>query len=110
MKRTALLLVTIFLWSAVLLFAGDQNKPVEVTGWICNAKCVDQSSGTATCNQNCSETSGEVVFINEATGTVNRITEQEMAKPMSGKHCKVKGTMDPDTHTLAPQSIIEYGG
>ncbi len=111
MKRTALLLVTFFLCSATFLFAGDKSKkPVEVTGWVCNAKCVDQSSGQATCNKNCSETGGEVVFINEATGHVSRITDQQMAKPMSGKRCKMKAMMDPDTGALAPQNIVEYEG
>jgi hypothetical protein len=63
----ALLLVTIFLCSATFLFSGEKNKnnADEMAGWICNAKSADQSPGKATCNTNCSEASGKVVFISE---------------------------------------------
>ncbi len=108
MKRIAWLLAAT-LCSAMLLFAGENNNPKEMIGWVCNAKCVDQSSGQPTCNKNCSETVGEVVLIQD-NGTITKIANQDMAKPMSGKKCKVKGTMDPDTGMIAVQNIVEYGG
>jgi hypothetical protein len=89
MKRSAWLLAT-FLCSAMFLFAGDKSSPTEMIGWVCNAKCVDQSSGTATCNKNCSEASGEVVFIN-SKGQVLQISNQDTAQPMAGKKCKDDG-------------------
>ncbi len=88
MKRIALLLVTISLCSATFLFAGDKNKnnnSTEITGWVCNAKCVDQSPGKATCNANCSET--------------------------SGKHCKMTAKKNPaNPEELDAQNIIETRG
>ena len=105
MKRIAWLLVLMF-GAASFLFASDKNNSHEMTGWICNAKCVDQSSGMATCNKNCSETSGDVVFINEK-GKVYQISNQPKAQPMSGKKCKMKAKMDPDTGTLSVDDLVE---
>lgn len=107
MKLLAWPLATIF--SAIFLFAGNKNNPSEMTGWICNAKCVDQSSGTATCNKSCSETGGKVVFISDK-GQVLQIANQDKAQPMSGKKCKMKAQQDPDTGELAVQNIVEYRG
>lgn len=111
MKRIALLLLTIFLCSATFLLAGEKNKNGnEMAGWICNAKCVDQSSGKATCNTNCSEASGKVVFISDE-GQVFQIASQEKAQPMAGKHCKMtakKNSANPEE--LDVQNIIETRG
>ncbi len=111
MKRTALLLVTLLFCSAISVFAGgkDQNKTHEMTGWICNAKCVDQSSEKATCNANCSETSGKVVFISDE-GKVLEIANQDKAQPMSGKKCKLQAKKDPNTGELDVQNIVEDRG
>jgi len=108
MKRIAWLLVTIFCL-AILLCASDKNNSMDMTGWVCNAKCVDHSTGTATCNRSCSESSGAVVFI-DSKGRVLQISNQEMATPMSGKRCHLKGKMDPDTNAIAVQNIVEYAG
>lgn len=113
MRKTAWLLIAT-LGSAMMLVAAQEqnnasNSPKEMIGWVCNAKCVDQSSGKPTCNQKCSEAAGEVVFI-EDNGQVSKIENQEMAQPKAGKKCKIKATRDPDTGTLGVQNIIEYGG
>jgi hypothetical protein len=103
MRPTALLLVTVFLCSATFLFAGDKNKnnAIEMSGWVCNAKCVDQSSGTATCNKSCSEVSGPVVFVDD-TGKILNIANQvqDKARPMAGKHCKMDAKVDPATGSI----------
>jgi hypothetical protein len=111
MKRTALLLVTIFFCSAIFLFAGDnnQNNAKEMIGWVCNAKCVDQNSGRATCNKNCSEAAGNVVFIDEQ-GQVLQISNQDTARPMAGKKCKMTAKQDPATGALAVENMVEYAG
>ncbi len=113
MRRTALLLIVTLCSAMVLVAAQDQNNggnsSKEMIGWVCNAKCVDRSSGTPTCNQNCAEAAGEVVFIQD-NGKVTKIANQQMAEPMAGKKCKIKGKMDPDTGMLAVQNIVEYGG
>src|SRR5215471_3064683 len=105
MKRSAWLFVALFC-SAIFLFAGDKDKSMDMVGWVCNAKCVDQSSGKATCNKNCSEAAGEVVFIN-SNGQVLQISNQDMAQPMSGKKCKVTASKNPDTGSIAVQNIVE---
>jgi hypothetical protein len=89
-------------------FAGDEKKP-EMSGWICYAKCVDQSSAKATCDQHCTETSGDIVFIND-NGKVTKIANQDVAKPMCGKKVKMNATMDKDSDMLAIQNVIEYRG
>ena len=108
MKRSVWLLVTL-ICSATFLFAGDKTTPTEMIGWVCSAKCVDQSSGTASCNKGCSESSGDVVFIN-SKGEVLQISNQNMAQPMAGKQCKVMASKDPNTGVLAIQNIVELRG
>jgi hypothetical protein len=96
------------LCSAMFLFAKDQNKTHVMTGWLCNERCVDQSSAQATCTQSCSETSGNVVFIHE-DGNISNISNQDMVKLKAGKKVKMKGTMDPSTGMMTVEQImIEY--
>jgi hypothetical protein len=112
MRKIVWLLIATFC-SATVLVAQDGNNASksdkEMIGWVCNAKCVDQSSSKPTCKQDCSEATGEIVFIQD-NGQITKIANQQMAQPMSGKKCKVKGTKDPDSGMLAIQNIIEYGG
>ncbi len=103
MKRIAWVVVTL-LCSAMLLFAGDKGKAHDMTGWVCNDKCVSQTAGKATCDASCTDTSGDYVFIDDK-GKVDKIANQDMAKPMSGKKVKMKATMDKDTHML---TITEF--
>jgi hypothetical protein len=113
MKRTALLLVTILCCSAIFLFAGDKNnnKAEEMTGWICNAKCVEQSSGKATCDTKCAESSGQIVFVDD-TGKLFNITNQaqEKVRPMAGKHCMIKAKEDSTSRELDIQDMPELRG
>jgi hypothetical protein len=112
MKKIAWLLIAT-LCSAMALVAQDKSsadkKANDMIGWVCNAKCVDQSSGTPSCRQNCSETTGEVVFIQD-NGQISKIVNQKMVQPMTGKKCKIKATRDQDSGMIAVQNIIEYGG
>ena len=109
MKRIAWALLPLFLSTAMFLFAGDKNSTNKMTGWVCNAKCVDNSSGTATCNKNCSETTGKVVFITDE-GEVLQIANQSKAQPMAGKHCKMTAKKDPTTGALDVQNMVELRG
>lgn len=115
MRKIAWLLIALFCSAMVAAQNNasngpkDSSSPKEMTGWICDTNCVDQSSGTAACKNSCSETSGKVVFIN-SDGRVLQIANQTMAQPMSGKKCKIKATKDPDSGMLAVQNIVEYRG
>ena len=113
MRKAAWLLIATLCSAMVLVDAQDNNtankSSKEMIGWVCNAKCIDRSSEKPTCNQNCSEDAGEVVFIQD-NGQVTKIANQQMAQPMAGKKCKIKGTKDPDSGMIAIQNIIEYRG
>ncbi len=113
MKRIAWLLVPISCLS-IFLFAqsqnsSDKNQTHEMTGWVCNAKCVTQNAGAPTCDTNCSEAAGPVVFVNN-TGQVLQISNQEKAQPMAGKMCKMKARLDPNTGSIDVDDMIELRG
>jgi hypothetical protein len=82
-----------------------------MTGWLCNAKCVDQSSGKATCDTKCAESSGQIVFIDD-TGKLFNISDQaqEKVRPMAGKHCMIKAEKDPPSGELDIQNMPELRG
>lgn len=88
MKRIACLLVTVFL-SAAFLYAGDMDKETEMSGVLCNLKCVAQNAGRATCNQNCAEKNGDVVLVDDQ-GRIFKIENQDKVALHAGKKVKVK--------------------
>jgi hypothetical protein len=95
MKRITLLLL-IILTSAFLLASDDTATGKQMSGYVCNSKCVvQQSADKATCDQGCTETGGTAVFVDDQ-GTVYKISErsQPMAKPHMGKHMRMMATMD----------------
>ena len=88
MKRIAWLLVAV-LGLASLLLADDMGKMTEMTGTLCNNKCVQQSSGHAACDQNCADKSGDVVMV-DGQGKVFKIANQDKVKGLGGKKAKMK--------------------
>lgn len=98
MKRIGWLLVAV-LCSSVLMYAGegkdkkdDAGKGKSMSGMICNSKCVTEAAGKSSCNKDCTETSGDVVFI-DSKGAAMKIDNQDMAVPMAGKKVKMKAKM-----------------
>jgi hypothetical protein len=91
MKRIAGLLAMV-LTSAMWLNAQDNNKSTEMTGWVCNSKCVTQNADKAACDQNCTDKSGDVVFVDDQ-GKVTKIANPKKVKDDMGKQVKVKGKM-----------------
>jgi len=111
MKRMAWLLIAVLV-SAISIHAEDTGKATTMTGWLCNSKCVTQSSGHAACDQKCAEESGEIVLVDD-NGRVLKIANQEKVKPHSGK--KVKMNCRPvtgknDTMYVDTLSLYEGGG
>jgi hypothetical protein len=112
MKRLVGLLMTVF-FSTVLLYAQQSSqatqsqtgKGTEMTGWICNSKCVTHTSGTAACDQNCTEKTGDVVFIDD-TGKVTKISNPDMAMDKMGKKVKVHCDMDKDQGTMILHDVV----
>jgi hypothetical protein len=97
MKRIAWLLVAT-LGMGISLFGEDMGKATEMSGLLCNNKCVTQSAGHAACDQNCADKSGDVVLVDDQ-GKVFKIANQDKVKELGGKKAKmkctpVKGTKD----------------
>src|SRR5512142_1910612 len=95
MKRMAGVLAMV-MCTAALVYAGDSAKGQDMTGWICNSKCVTQTANKSTCDKNCTETTGDVVFISNK-GTVSKIENQDKVSSMGGKKVKMKASMDKDS-------------
>jgi hypothetical protein len=70
------------------VYAQDQAKPVEMTGWVCNSKCVNHDKPTATCDASCTDTSGDVVFLDDQ-GKTTKIHNPEKVKGHMGHKMKV---------------------
>jgi hypothetical protein len=107
MKRIAGLF-TMVLALMMLVYAQDNNKPMEMTGWICNSKCVNHDKPTATCNASCTETSGDVVFIDEQ-GKTTKISNPAMVKGHMGKKMKVKCEMKDGEMQIDQIILGSYG-
>jgi hypothetical protein len=97
MKRIAWLLVAA-LGMGMSGFAEDMGKASEMTGRLCNNKCVTQAAGRAVCDQDCADKSGDVVMVDDQ-GKVFKIANQDKVRGLGGKKAKmkcrpVKGTTD----------------
>jgi len=109
MKRMAWLLIAVF-GLEISLTAGGADKATTMTGWLCNSKCVTQSSGRASCDQNCSDKSGEIVLVDDQ-GRVLKIANQDKVMPHAGKQVKMKCRMDKNNKdTMYVDTVSLYGG
>lgn len=97
MKRTGWV-VAVLLCSAALLYA-DSGEKKEMSGWLCNSKCVAQTDNQATCDSNCTETGGDVVFI-DSDGKVSNIDNQEQVKEGAGKKVRMEASMDEEKEMM----------
>ena len=109
MKRSVCLLVAL-LASALSLYAEDIDKAADMTGWLCNSKCVTRNAGHAACDQGCTDKSGDVVLVDNH-GQVYKIANQDKVMSQAGKKVKmkcrpVKGEKD----TMYVDSVSLYGG
>jgi hypothetical protein len=106
MKRIAWLVIAV-LGLGTSLFAAD--KSMDMTGMLCNSKCVTQSTGHAACDSNCQEKSGDIVLV-EDDGKVIKIANQEKVMPMNGKKVKMKCHKDkknPDSMYVDSLALYE---
>ena len=102
MKRYAVLFI-IAVTSVILLYA-QEKQPTEMSGWICSSACVKQHAGFATCDANCSDKSGDAVFVSDE-GKVSKISNPDMAKGKMGQQVKMKCRMDKENDSM---EIIEF--
>lgn len=90
MKRIAVILLLV-LSSAVLLPA-QENKVNELTGTICDQKCVKQDAGKSACDLSCTERSGDAFFIDDQ-GKATKIANPQVCKGKMNQKAKVRAEM-----------------
>jgi len=104
MKRRAVFF-SIVLSSLILLYAQD-NPSKEMSGWICNSACVAQAAGHAMCDVNCTDKSGDAVFV-EDNGKVTKISNPDMVKGKMGQKVKAKCKMNKDDQTMEIERFLQ---
>jgi|SRR5690242_749445 len=106
MKRITVILLLV-LGSAVLLPAQEQNKGDELTGTICDQKCVKQDAGKAACDLSCTERSGEAFFIDDG-GKATKIANPQVCKGKMNQKAKVRAEMkkDQDSNYMFLHDVI----
>jgi hypothetical protein len=109
MKKIAWLLAAV-LGLGISLYAEDMGKATEMTGWLCNNKCVTQTAGRAACDQGCTEKSGDVVLVDDH-GQVFKIANQDKVMSHAGKKVKMKcRSVKGEKDTMYVDSVSLYGG
>ena len=113
MKRL-LGLLTIVLGSTLLLSAQDMGKSdtdkssikgTEMTGTLCDTKCVKQDAGKASCDLNCTEKSSEATFIDDE-GKATKVANPEMTLGKMGKKVKVHCDMMKDKAEMKIYDVV----
>ena len=94
MKRIAVILFLV-LGSAILLPAQEKNNGDELTGTICDQKCVKQDAGKSACDLSCTERSGEAFFINDQ-GKATKIANPQVCKGKMNQKARVRAEMKKD--------------
>jgi len=99
MKRMVALMALI-LGLLISASAQDKSKASEMTGTVCDQKCVKQDSGTASCDTSCTEHSGQAVFLDDS-GKLWKVANPASCKGKMGKKVKIQGEkMDDGTMYL----------
>ena len=113
MKRI-LGLLTIVLGSTLLLSAQDTSKGgtdqgamkgTEMTGMLCDSKCVKQDAAKASCDLSCTEKSGEATFIDD-DGKATKVANPEIATGKMGKKVKVHCDMMKDSAQMKIYDVV----
>ena len=108
-------LLTIILGSTLLLSAQDTSKGgtdqgaamkgTEMTGMLCDTKCVKQDGDKASCNPDCTRNSGEVTFIDD-DGKATKVANPEVARGKMGKRVMIHEDMVKDTHEMKVYDVV----
>lgn len=106
MKRLAALMALI-LGLLISASAQDQSKMMEMTGVVCDQKCVKQDSGKAACDTSCTEHSGQAVFLDDS-GKLWKVANPESCKGKIGKRVKIHGRKK-DDDTMYFRDVLTAG-
>jgi hypothetical protein len=98
MKRIVVLMILV-LGMSTFLSAGDKSKGTDMTGTICDQKCVKQDAGKSSCDLTCTEQSGEAVFLDDQ-GKAWKVANPAICQGKMGKKVKAKCKMTKDTDTI----------
>ncbi len=90
MKPT-LWLFMVVLCAVTLAQAQSSGKQMELNGMACYSRCVTQVNDKATCDPQCTDMSGDTVFVDDQ-GHVMKVANPEMCKGHMGKHMKIVAT------------------
>lgn len=108
MKRLAVLFALVLgLFTSVV--AQDQSKTKEMTGTVCDQKCVTHDSGQAACDTACEEHSGQAVFLDDS-GKIWQVANPESCKGKMGKKVKVHAEMKDDKTMYVYDVIFANAG
>jgi hypothetical protein len=91
MKSIAWLFLLV-LCAATLVQAQSSGKRTSMTGTPCRSSCVTQVDNAPTCDKECTDKSGDMVFVGD-NGRVMKIENQDMVKEEHmGKHMMIMAT------------------
>ena len=113
MKKILSVLMLV-LCSFVLLSAKDKDKGKdagvnEMTGYVCNSKCVKQDAGKATCDATCKDKSGDMVFVDDGGKVIKIANPKKVKANMMGKEVKVKCKMKGDEMSIMEMVLANAG-
>lgn len=108
MKRMAIL-VAIILGSLISAYAQDQIKTMEMTGTVCDQKCVKQDSEKNSCDTSCTEHSGQAVFLDDS-GKLWKVANPASCKGKMGKRVKIKAEKQDDNTMFLHDVIFANAG
>lgn len=89
MKRLAAL-TALILGLAISATAQEQSKTMEMTGTVCDQKCVTQDADKATCDTSCKQHSGQAVFLDDS-GKLWKVSNPASCKGKMGKRVTIHG-------------------
>src|ERR1041385_4254268 len=101
MKRL-IALGALILGLSITAVAQDQSKGMEMTGTVCDQKCVKQDADKAACDTSCTEHSGQAVFLDDS-GKLWKVANPASCKGKMGKKVTIHGEKKERWHDVSPR-------